>query len=80
MSPHLMSYKKLFSHFGLILSFWMDSNNKFLLAEIEQQQKKKENNHINDFKRKGKSVQVNKNGFKEKRDMSMANIKMKNIK
>jgi hypothetical protein len=58
----------------------MDSNNKFLLAEIEQQQKKKENNNLNDIKRKGKSVQVNKNGFKEKRDMSMANIKMKNIK
>ena len=80
MSPHLMSYKKLFSHFGLILSFWMDSNNKYILAEIEQQQKKKENNNINDFKRKGKSVQVNKNGFKERRDMSMNNIKMKNIK
>ena len=81
MSPHLMSYKQLFSHFGLILSYWTDSKNKSLLAEIEKQQKKKENNNnLNDIKRKGKSVQVNKNGFKEKRDMSMANIKMKNIK
>ena len=51
------------------------------MAEIKEQQKKKENNNnVNDIKRKGKSVQVNKNGFKEKRDMSMANIKMKNIK
>ena len=80
MSPHLMSYKQLFSHFGLILSYCVESKNKSLLAEIEQQQKKKENNNLNDIKRKGKSVQVNKNGFKEKRDMSMANIKMKNIK
>ena len=83
MSPHLMSYKQLFSHFGLILSYCIDPKKKLLLAEIEQQQKKKENNNnnnLNDIKRKGKSVQVNKNGFKEKRDMSMANIKMKNIK
>jgi hypothetical protein len=80
MSSHLMGYNRLFSHFGLIFSFCNDSNNKKLLGEIEEQKKKEINhtNHINDIKKKGKSVQVSKNGFKEKREASVNNIKMKN--
>ena len=79
MSSHLMGYNRLFSHFGLIFSFCNDSNNKKLLGEIEEQKKKEINhtNHINDIKKKGKSVQVSKNGFKEKREASVNNIKMK---
>ena len=81
MSPHLMGYNRLFPHFGLIFSFCNDSNNKKLLGEIEEQKKKEINhtNHINDIKKKGKSVQVSKNGFKEKREASVNNIKMKSI-
>ena len=58
----------------------MDSSNKTLWAENEQQQKKKETNQMNDIKRKEKSVQVNKNGFKDKKDISMNNIKIKKNK
>ena len=75
MSPHLMGYNRLFSHFFLIFSFYQDSRN--LLNEIEEPQKKKDMNHVNDMRKKGKSVQVNKNGLKEKRDSSLNNVKMK---
>ena len=80
MSPHLMGYNRLFSHFGLIFSFYNDSNNKNLLNELEEQQKKKESNHVNDIRKKGKSVQVSKNGIKERRDSSVNNVKKKNEK
>ena len=82
MSPHLMGYNRLFSHFGLIFSFCIDANNKTLLGEPDEQKKKEMNhtNHINDIKKKGKSMQVSKNGFKEKREASMNNIKMKSNK
>ena len=70
MSPHLMGYKRLFSHFGLIFSFYYDYNN--LNNELEEIKKK--NTH--DDKKKGKSIQVNRNGV-DKRDTSVNSVKMK---
>ena len=76
-SPHFMKYNKLFSHFSLIFSFHVDSKN--ILKEIEEA-KRKENNNINDERKKGKSMQLNKNGLYNKRESSMNNVKMKNNK
>ena len=47
MSPHFMGINRLFAHLGLIFSFHMDSNNKKLINEIEEQKK-------NDERKKGK--------------------------
>ena len=73
MSPHFMGINRLFAHLGLIFSFHMDSNNKKLINEIEEQKK-------NDERKKGKSVQINRNGINGKRDSSINSVKMKNNK
>ena len=77
MSPNLMNYKRLFSHFYLIFSFYMDSNR---VSKEFDEQKRKENGNINDFRKKGKSMQINKNGIHEKRDASVNSVRLKNNK
>ena len=69
MSPHLMGYKRLFSHFGLIFSFYYDYSN--LSKELDEINKKSA-----DDKKKGKSMQVNRNGV-DKRDSSINSVKMR---
>ena len=76
-SPHFMKYNKLFAHFSLVFSFHFESKN--LMKEIEGE-KKKDNNNINDERKKGKSMQLNKNGIFHKRESSINNVKMKNNK
>ena len=76
-SPHFMKYNKLFAHFYLVFAFHQDSKN--LMKEIEEA-KKKDNNNINDERKKGKSMQLNKNGIHNKRESSINSVKMKNNK
>jgi hypothetical protein len=77
-SPQVMSYDSLYYHFKLIFSIQNDMNNEELKKEIEKS-KKKEMQTV-DERKKGKSMQVQKNGIQNKREASMNNIKSKNNK
>ena len=79
MTSNLMSFGRLFKHCSLIFSFYDDFDDPTLLKELEEK-KKKENNQVNDFRKKGKSMQIKKNGIHEKRDISVNSVKMKNNK
>ena len=71
LSPHLISFNKLFKHFNLIFALFEE------LHKNEEDTKKKENH---DERKKGKSMQVHKNGIQNKRETSMSNTKFKNNK
>ena len=70
-SSHVMAYNRLFRHFYYIFSLLDEPQKK------EEETKKKENH---DERKKGKSMQVHKNGIQNKREASMSNIKSKNNK
>ena len=70
-SPHLMAYNRLFHHFYLIFTLLEEPPKK------EEETKRKENH---DERKKGKSMQVHKNGIQNKREASMSNTKVKNNK
>ena len=70
-SSHVMAYNRLFRHFYYIFSLLDEPQKK------EEETKKKENH---DERKKGKSMQVHKNGIQNKREASMSNFKSKNNK
>ena len=70
-SPHLMAYNRLFHHFYLIFTLLEEPQKK------EDETKKKEDH---DERKKGKSMQVHKNGIQNKREVSMSNNRFKNNK
>ena len=66
-----MAYNRLFHHFYLIFTLLEEPPKK------EEETKRKENH---DERKKGKSMQVHKNGIQNKREASMSNTKVKNNK
>ena len=70
-SSHLMAFNRLFHHFYCLFSLLDESPKK------EEETKKKENQ---DERKKGKSLQVHKNGIQNKREASMSNTRSKNNK
>ena len=77
-TPQVIAYNRLFYHFKIIFSIQNEMNDEELKKEIEKS-KKKENHNV-DERKKGKSMQVHKNGILNKREASMNNIKSKNNK
>ena len=68
MSPHLMTYKGLFNHSSIVLSFYSDYNEyQKELKNLEEPKKIVSSKDKNsETKKKAKSIQINRNGYYDK--------------
>ena len=68
MSPHLMTYKGLFNHSSIVLSFYSDYNEyQKELKNLEEPKKIESSKDKNsETKKKAKSIQINRNGYYDK--------------
>jgi len=68
MSPHLMTYKGLFNHSSIVLSFYSDYNEYQKEMKNLEDPKKIESskNKNSETKKKAKSIQINRNGYYDK--------------
>lgn len=62
-SPHFMTYNRLFNHSSIILSFYSDLKKFNNELKIIEESKKKEGNRVSEDKERGKSIQINRNGY-----------------
>lgn len=68
MSPHLMTYKGLFNHSSIVLSFYSDYNEyQKEMKNLEEPKKIESSKDKNsETKKKAKSIQINRNGYYDK--------------
>ena len=68
MSPHLMTYKGLFNHSSIVLSFYSDYNEyQKEMKNLEDPKKIESSKDKNSkTKKKAKSIQINRNGYYDK--------------
>lgn len=68
MSPHLMTYKGLFNHSSIVLSFYSDYNEyQKEMKNLEEPKKIESSKDKNsETKKKAKSFQINRNGYYDK--------------
>jgi len=68
MSPHLMTYKGLFNHSSIVLSFYSDYNEyQKEIKNLEEPKKIESSKDKNsETKKKAKSIQINRNGYYDK--------------
>ena len=68
MSPHLMTYKGLFNHSSIVLSFYSDYNEyQKEMKNLEDPKKIESSKDKNsETKKKAKSIQINRNGYYDK--------------
>ena len=68
MSPHLMTYKGLFNHSSIVLSFYSDYNEyQKEMKNLEDPKKIESSKYKNsETKKKAKSIQINRNGYYDK--------------
>lgn len=68
MSPHLMTYKGLFNHSSIVLSFYSDYNEYQKSIKNLEESKKGESSKdkSSEVKKKAKSIQINRNGYHDK--------------